>query len=534
VPVKNPFGSPDKRYVNLTQIERFLIRPAIFSRYGLINMKTIESEKPALTGRVNSNLPDKWLVFVLVAAGVFMSTLDSSIVNIALPAIMADFQAPLTVIEWVPMIYLLTVSSLLLTCGRLSDIRGRRQIYCSGFVVFSIGSLCCAITSGAPLLIASRALQGIGAAMLMACSPAMVVDVFPVAERGRAMGMVGMVVATGLTTGPALGGVILEHFSWRIIFFINIPIGIGVTVAALRILKRMPQKLLDEPLDWIGGLLIAVCFSTFIVGLSRFHDWRPASIPFIVTVLLFVAGTVLLIRVESLSAYPIIDPALFKIRLFVLPVAAAIILFMGLFFITFLMPFYMVHPLGFSMNRVGGTMMIPFVFLFIVAPISGALSDRIGSRDLCTIGMALLAGALWLLSRLTAGATVMDMAWRLALTGIGIAVFISPNSAAAMSAVPAKHRGIASGSVATARNLGMVIGVAAAGLIFNSTFRSLNGGRDLQVYTPALEFAFMAAFHRAMLTGAALASGGAVIAYLRGKDSPTRTKNGKYCGGKQS
>lgn len=488
----------------------------------------IERQKAsAATGeRVRNYPPNKWVVFFLVAAGVFMSTLDSSIVNIALPAIMADLQVPLTVIEWVPMIYLLIISSLLLTFGRISDIRGRRLVYCSGFVVFSIGSLLCAIAAGAPLLIASRALQGIGAAMLMACSPALVVDVFPAAERGQALGMIGMVVATGLTTGPALGGFILEHFSWRVIFFINVPIGIGVAVAALLILKRMPQRLLDEPLDWIGALLIAVCFSTFIAGLSHIHDWGPASIPFGITVILFVTSTVALIRVESLSAHPLFYPSLLRIRLFVWSVGAAIILFIGLFFITFLMPFYMVHPLGFSMNRVGATMMIPFVFQFFVVPISGALSDRIGSRVLCTIGMTLMAVALLLLSRLTADATVMDIAWRLALTGIGVAVFISPNSAAAMSAVPVMHRGIASGSVASARNLGMVIGVGTAGLIFNSTFRHLNGGRDLQVYTAALESAFMGAFQRTMLIGAAIAGLGVVVAYLRGQESG-RTGNEK-------
>ena len=179
----------------------------------------------------------------------------------------------------------------------------------------------------------------------------------------------------------------------------------------------------------------------------------------------------------------------------------------------------MVNPLGFSMSRVGATMTIPFVFQFFIAPVSGGLSDRMGSRLLCTIGMTLLAGALLLLSRLTAEATAMDVAWRLALTGIGVAVFISPNSAAAMSAVQAMHRGIASGSVASARNMGMVIGVATAGLMFNSTFRNLNGGRDLKVYTDALEFAFMGAFHRAMLTGAIIVGLGVVVAYLRGQES---------------
>jgi MFS family permease len=197
---------------------------------------------------------------------------------------------------------------------------------------------------------------------------------------------------------------------------------------------------------------------------------------------------------------------------------ATVMVFISLFFITFLMPFYMVHPLAFSMNHVGLTMMIPFVLLFLCAPIAGALSDRMGSRLLCTAGMALMAAALFLLSGLSAQASTLDMAWRLALAGIGIAVFISPNSAAAMSAVPPQHRGIASGSVATARNLGMVIGVAAAGLIFNNTFRHLNGGKDLKIYTPALAPVFMAAFRQAMLAGAAVSAFGILVAYLRGRD----------------
>jgi len=455
---------------------------------------------------------------------VFMSTLDSSIVNVALPAIMADFQVPLTITEWVPMIYLLTVSSLLLTFGRLSDIRGRRPVYCAGFAIFSAGSLLCATAGSAHWLVAFRAAQGVGAAMLMACSPALVVDVFPMVERGRALGLVGMVVASGLTTGPALGGFILAHFSWRVIFSINVPIGIFVTVAALRILPPMKGPRRRQSLDWIGAILLAICFSSFIVGLSYVHQWGLLSVNMGLAAVLFLASAAALARAETRNAHPIFDPALFRIRLFVFSVVSAVILFVGLFFITFLMPFYMVHPLGFSMSHVGTTMMIPFVFLFFLAPVSGTLSDRIGSRMLCTVGMTLLCASLFLLSRLSADASTLDIAWRLALAGIGIAVFISPNSAAAMSAVASRYRGIASGSVATARNLGMVIGVATAGLIFNSTFRTLHGGRDMNVYTPALESVFMASFQRALLAGAAVVGLGIVVAYFRGQDSGRRTK----------
>lgn len=462
--------------------------------------------------------PDKWLVFSLVAIGVFMSTLDSSIVNIALPVIMNDFQVSLSVIEWVPMIYLLTVSSLLLTFGRLSDIQGKRLVYCLGFIVFSLGSLLCGLAASAAWLIAARSFQGAGAAMLMACSPALVVDAFPVKERGRALGMVGTVVAAGLTTGPALGGLILEHFSWPVIFFINIPIGAAATTAASIILKQIGENRSKEPHDWTGAALLIVCLSSFLTGLTHIYDWGALSSGTVICFTVFIAAGLLLVRVEARITCPIFNPSLLKIRLFLLPVLAAIIMFISLFTIIFLMPFYLVHPMGFPMDRVGGMLMIPFLFLFFVSPISGALSDRIGSRLLCTLGMATLGASLFMLSSLSSSATMMNIAWRLALTGIGIGIFISPNSAVAMSAVPPHRRGIASGSVATARNLGMVIGVALAGLIFNSVFRSLSGGLDLKVYRPEMEPYFMAAFQTAMRVGAGVAGIGVVVAYLRGNE----------------
>jgi len=179
----------------------------------------------------------KWLVFSLVAVAVFMSTLDGSIVNVALPVIMQDFNISMNTIEWVVVIYLLTVSALLLPFGSLSDIKGRRWVYCRGFLIFSVGSFFCGIADNSSWLIASRGFQGIGAAMLMACSPALVVDIFPTKERGKALGMVGTVVAAGLTTGPALGGFLIKTFSWNAIFYVNIPIGIVAGAVAFIVLK---------------------------------------------------------------------------------------------------------------------------------------------------------------------------------------------------------------------------------------------------------------------------------------------------------
>ncbi len=462
---------------------------------------------------------DKWGIFALVAVGIFMSTLDSSIVNIALPAIMKDLGARMAVIEWVVLIYLLTISSLLLTFGRLSDIKGRRWVYCRGFLVFSLGSCFCAAAKGVVWLIAARSFQGVGAAMLMACSPALVVDAFPAAERGKALGMVGTVVAAGLMTGPALGGLILKLLSWRAIFYVNIPIGAVTAAVAWRMLKGGPGDIeRGESFDWAGALLILVCFSTFLVALSHSYEWGIASLK--TGALLGVSGgaVVWLVRIETRTPFPVFDPGLLKIRLFILPIVSAMILFAGLFTIVFLMPFFLVHPSGRTVDQAAYTMVIPFVFLFFVSPLSGALSDRMGSRLLCTVGMGVLAAALFSLAMVSPAASFVSIAWRLALAGVGTAVFISPNSAVAMGAVPYQRRGVAAGTVATARNLGMMMGVALAGLIFNSVFRMFSGGDGLRIYQPALAPWFMGAFHAAMAAGGILAVTGIGVAFFRGPE----------------
>jgi EmrB/QacA subfamily drug resistance transporter len=469
--------------------------------------------------KTNPVSTNKWLVFSLVAVAVFMTTLDSSAVNVALPTIMKSSRVPLTTVQWVVIIYLLTISSLLLTFGRLSDVKGRRWIYGRGFFIFSLGSLLCAVAPGAIWLIAARSLQGVGAAMLMSCSPALIVDIFPTAERGKTLGMLGTIVASGLTVGPALGGVILDFFTWRVIFYINIPIGIISMILAARILRGGAGDITrQEAFDWPGTILMICCFCFFLLALTRSHDWGFGSTRTLIFFIISSVSAAALIFTEWRTPYPIFDPALMKIRLFILPTLSAAIMFMSLFTIIFLMPFYLMHPASFSVDRVGYIMVVPFIFHFFISPISGAISDRIGSRLLCTLGMAVLSIALFSFSFIAAQASVFSIFWRLALAGIGIAIFLPPNSAVTLSAVPAERRGIASGTVATARNFGMVLGVAITGLIFNAMFRTLSGGSPLTIYRSELEPIFMTAFQYAMRTGGIIATIGIVVSYLRGSE----------------
>ncbi len=467
-----------------------------------------------------------WLIFFMVAIGIFMATLDGSIVNIALPSIMADFGVPLAVIQWVVMVYLLTVTSLLLSFGRLSDIKGRRIVYSSGLLLFSLGSLFCALAPSAHWLIASRFFQGLGAAMTMACTPALIVDTFPEAERGRAIGMMGSVVAIGLTAGPALGGILTHYFSWRAIFYINIPIGFLTAAGVFFLLKGSKADITrpEETFDWPGAVILAVLLGTLLMAITHAYDWGYFSVPTISLLTIAMMAAVSLLYVETRVRHPILSRSLFAIRLFSMPILAAVILFVCLFTLVFLMPFYLIHPGGYPVNVVGGIMACIFVALFVVSPFSGALFDRIGSRFLCTLAMGLVACSLFSLATIPAKASIFSIIWRLSLAGIGTAVFLPPNSAAAFSAVAPKNRGVASATVAAARNLGMVLGVAIGGAIFNSVFFKLSNGLSLQEYQPPLEGIFMDSFHYVMLGGGIIAVLGMVIAYLRG---PEKTNSGR-------
>lgn len=466
---------------------------------------------------------NKWVIFTFVAVGVFMSTLDGSIVNIALPSIMKDLSSDFSVIGWVVLIYLLTVTSFLLCFGRLSDIKGRRIVFTAGLVTFAAGSLCCALSQTAVFLIASRSLQGFGAAMIMACSAALVTDTFPAAERGKAMGAIGTVVAAGLTSGPAIGGFILTYFNWRMIFIINIPIGFITALIVFRLLKKgAADKKLPEPFDWPGAVLLVMSISFFLLFITAGSETGYMSLKMLTVGLTALISTGAFIFWEKRIDCPLVDLSLFKIRLFSLPVVAAVLLFMTLFIMNFLMPFYLTLPRGLKESQTGYMMIIPFAFLFVMSPVSGILSDRFGSRVLCTIGMAVLMISLFALGGLTKDSSLIDIGWRMALAGLGTSIFLPPNSSTVMSAVPPQKRGLAGGVVAAARNLGMVTGVALAGTVFNYYYFALSDGLNVRTYTPEYAGVFMTAFKAALNTGGFLALLGIIISALRGPENKFR------------
>jgi EmrB/QacA subfamily drug resistance transporter len=461
---------------------------------------------------------NKWLTFVLVAFGVFMSTLDGSIVNIALPAILDDFDARLAVVEWVVMIYLLTITSFLLACGKLSDIYGHKKIYITGLLLFSMSSLMCGLSSSIYFLIFSRMLQGFSAAMIMACTPALLVFSFPVSQRGKIFGINSMVVALGLTSGPAIGGLFVDIYSWRMIFFLNVPIGILGAAGSYFILKNFKTDTKNKRFDFLGSFFAAVSIGSFLLVVTHSYEWGYYSIKFFTFSGVFLFFFTLFLKNEKKTKYPILNLKIFRNRMLAITSLSGVLLFMILFVIIFLMPFYLMKAKGLDSTTSGYIMMVPFAYLFFVSPISGNLSDYLGSRILCTIGMLFIFTGVLLCIFLDADSSVSSVILRLSLIGIGTSIFISPNSAALMTSIPEDIKGTGGAIMASARNLGMVLGIAMAGSLFNFYFKSASGGKSLSSYTPEMNTAFMNALQFTLTATAVLALSAAVITALRGKE----------------
>ena len=462
---------------------------------------------------------NKWYVFTIVAFGVFMSTLDGSIVNIALPAILDDFNSTLAVVEWVVMIYLLTVTSLLLGFGKLSDIYGHRKIYISGLALFTISSLMCGISQNIYWLIISRMFQGVASSMIMACTPALLVSAFPVFERGKIFGINGMVVSSGLTIGPAIGGFLIHQFSWRMIFFLNIPVGLAGIAGSLIVLSKHEKLLEETSFDFKGMLLASTGIGLMLISLTHGYNWGFTSIKFIsLSVISCLMLTAFIIN-EKNTDKPLLDLHIFTNRVFSISALSGTMLFLILFIIIFMMPFFLIKLKGFDPKTAGYMMMVPFAFLFFIAPISGKLSDTLGSRVLCTSGMAIIFTGAVMLAFTDIHDSIFRICLDLAIVGIGTSIFISPNSAALMSSIPEDIRGTGGAIMATARNLGMVLGIALAGAVFNYFFNKITGGATLNTYNEKMASAFFIAFKKTMILTASIALCTTIITWMRGKES---------------
>lgn len=469
--------------------------------------KTIEAER---TGTVQVTGSQSWMVLIAIGVGTFMSALDSSVVNTILPVIRDYFASNVATIEWVVVVYLLVISGLLLSFGRLGDLYGHKRVYLAGFGIFTLSSALCGLAPSAGMLVLFRAFQALGAAMLMSNAPAILTRSFPPSQRGRALGLQATMTYLGLTVGPSLGGFLTHAFSWRAVFYINLPVGLLAFLLSQRFIPDSEAgggSQAVERFDLAGALVFIAGLSALLLGLNQGHSWGWSS-PIILGLL--ASAAVLLaafIWIEKRNPAPMLDLSLFARRIFTASVTSALLNYVAIYCITFLMPFYLIQGRGLDPSQAGLLLTAQPLVMAVAAPISGALSDRIGSRLPATLGMLILAGGLWMLSRLGPESPTQAVILALAVAGLGTGIFVSPNNSALMGSAPRNRQGIAAGMLATARNMGMVLGVGMAGALLTTLMATPGGG----LYA-GVSAGFLGAAAAALLSSLAAA--------VRGGESP--------------
>ena len=450
----------------------------------------------------------RWYVLATVAVGTFMATLDSSIVNVALPTISGQLNSNLSTLQWVVTAYLLTITSLLPVFGRLADLVGRKKVFALGFLVFILGSALCGLAQNIWFLVATRVFQAVGAAMLMSNSAAIITSIFPPKERGKALGLTGTVVALGSLTGPALGGILIGLAGWRSIFYINVPIGLIGFAAVLLILPMDIPSKEKESFDFIGALTFTFGMILVLLGITNGEDWGWSSLPVLLSLVLGTALLVLFVLTERKVKHPMINLSLFRNRPFLIGNLSGGLSFVAMFANTMILPFYLQGVLNYKPTQVGMILMVFPVVMAIVAPISGHASDKFGPMVLTTSGLVITGLGLFYFSTLSATASFYQILPGSMLMGLGAGMFQSPNNSSVMSSVPPQKLGIAGGINSLVRNLGMVTGIAWSVALFEAM-----GGVTMP--KPGQINAFMSAYHAVMLVGMAIALVAAVISFNR-------------------
>jgi EmrB/QacA subfamily drug resistance transporter len=461
----------------------------------------------------------KWAVLSIVAIGVFMATLDSSIVNISLPTIAHEFGVPLSgAVEWVIIAYLVATTAILLTAGRLADMIGRKVVWTAGLIIFTCGSAVCGLAPTLGILIASRTVQGLGGALLMAISPAMLTTAFPANERGRALGINAINVSLGVSVGPILGGLITGSLSWRWIFYV---FGIAGLIATMIILKERMRRNAGH-FDPSGAILLAIGMAGLTAGLSFGQELGWTSPLILALMIIGIAALIALPFVEQRVQNPVIVLSLLRNRVFTSSILSLLLSFLALFAVSFMMPFYFEQLRGFS-TILAGVLLTPVpVTLAIIAPFSGSWADRIGSRWLAAGGLTIACIGLVLISQLNEHSSIFDIVWRMVFTSVGQALFQAPNNSALLGAAPRNLQGSASGFLATARTMGQSLSVAIAGAVFTGLGGAAAGNMIVTYSNSAqlsmLQHTFDSAFQATFIVCAAIAAIGIFASLVRGKE----------------
>lgn len=442
-----------------------------------------------------------------------MSTLDGSIVNVALPNMSAKLNVNMASIEWVVTSFLIAVAATILIFGRLGDIIGKTKVFKFGVFVFTLGSLLCGLTDSLPMLVSARVIQAIGAAAAMGTNQGIITQVFPSNERGRALGILATSVALGSMTGPPLGGMIVSAIGWKYIFLVNVPIGIIVFILTIKMFPKS-IKTSGEKFDGKGALLFAIAttlsFGALVEGQIIGYNNPMIISAFVISFISFI----LFIWVESRIKLPLLYLKIFSNSLFAISIICAFISFIVISASNIILPFYFQDTLKLSPAMTGLFMMVSPIVLSIVAPSSGYLSDKIGSEILTLIGLILTSFGLLLISTLNASSSVLVLVAYIVVMTIGNGMFQSPNNSLVMSTVARDKLGIAGSVNALIRTLGMVMGTSLSTMLLYNKMSQKAGYRVID-YVRGKDDIFIYGMKFVYISAAVLCAFGALITAMR-------------------
>jgi EmrB/QacA subfamily drug resistance transporter len=453
----------------------------------------------------------KWWTLGAMCFALFMVMLDNTVVNVALPSIQRDLNAQISALEWVINGYTLTFAVLIATGGRLGDIFGRRLMFMAGVVIFAVTSATAGIAQDPAMLVGSRAIQGVGAALMMPATLSIITHTFPAAERGKAIGTWAGVSALALSIGPVVGGFLTEYVSWRAIFFINLPVAAAAIVATIFAVRESRDETVDRRVDYPGVVVLTASLTAIVLALIEGNNWGWGSTEIVSLLAGGAIGLAGFVAIELRAAAPTVEFALFRTWQFIGSNLIAFIITFAMMGTFFFMAIYMQDILGYGALEAGIRFLPTTMVIAVIAPIAGRLSDRLGPAVPMSTGLAVLGVSMFLFAGVNTATTYAGLVVPFVLMGIGIALVMSPMSTAAMNAVSVQKAGVASGVLQMSRMIGASVGVAATGAIFQSQLGSGFDPAQLAAAPEQARAAFVDALGSAMLLAAIVVVAGLAV-----------------------
>jgi EmrB/QacA subfamily drug resistance transporter len=448
----------------------------------------------------------KWWTLAAVSFGLFMIMLDNTIVNVALPTIQSSLHLKVSELEWVVTGYALTFGALMLTGGKLADLFGRRLIFVVGLVIFTFSSLACGLAGGASVLIAARVVQGVGAALMNPSTLSIITVTFPPKQRGTAIGIWAGVSALALAIGPLAGGLITEHINWNWIFYINVPIGALAIAAAYAFIEESRDTSHEQRPDVPGLFTSALSLFTLSYALIEANTYGWTSGRIVAAFAVAAVAMVAFVLLEMHQRLPMLELGLFRNRGFAGANGVMLLVGLAMFGVFFYVSLYVQQILGYSPVQAGASFLPWTLLIILLAPQAGRLSDRYGPRPFVTSGMIIVAGSLFLFSRLGAHETFWHLLPAMLLGGVGMSAAMAPTTAAAMASVRPDKAGVGSAVLNSMRQVGGSLGIAIMGAIVASGISSSLAAGHSRVD------AFVSGYQHATVVAALIAVVGAIVA----------------------